>query len=396
MTGVERPAGVYRRLVSGRFGALLLPAIILQSVLIGGGYATGREIVTYGGRFGAHGWLAVVAIFLGFSLLATLTFELSRVFAVYEYKGFMRQLVGPIWPVFDLLFGAMAVLVIAVMASAAANIMHQTLGLPMLAGTAVIVAAVAVLMYFGAAVIEAFKSVGSTLLYGAYLLFGILVLSGRWDRVVEVFARGDVAAEPQVGPAAAFAAGILYVGYNLVVFPAALFTLHRQTTRRQTLSAGLIAGLLMTAPFALTYLCLLAFYPSPQVFDAPVPWLQMLRQVGGGGMLILFGVVMGWTLLETSVGLIHALLDRVDKNRARRLTRRQSALLGVAILLLAAVLSRVGIIALVAHGYSLMGYLFIALFALPLVTIGTFRILKPQWRPELWVGRRSPGGEPGA
>lgn len=42
----------------GRFGKYLLPGILLQSVLIGGGYATGREIVSYGAKFGAKGWIA--------------------------------------------------------------------------------------------------------------------------------------------------------------------------------------------------------------------------------------------------------------------------------------------------------------------------------------------------
>lgn len=41
---------------SGALGRLVLPGIILQSVLIGGGYATGREIVEYGAKFGAMGW----------------------------------------------------------------------------------------------------------------------------------------------------------------------------------------------------------------------------------------------------------------------------------------------------------------------------------------------------
>jgi uncharacterized membrane protein YkvI len=36
---------------------VVLPGIILQSVLIGGGYATGREIVEYGAKFGANGWV---------------------------------------------------------------------------------------------------------------------------------------------------------------------------------------------------------------------------------------------------------------------------------------------------------------------------------------------------
>ena len=32
----------------GNLGKYLLPGIVLQSVMIGGGYATGREIVEYG------------------------------------------------------------------------------------------------------------------------------------------------------------------------------------------------------------------------------------------------------------------------------------------------------------------------------------------------------------
>ncbi|MBK8290399.1 MAG: hypothetical protein IPK96_04985 [Flammeovirgaceae bacterium] len=49
---------------------VVLPGIILQSVLIGGGYATGREIVEYGAKFGASGWVCGLAIFFGFSLMA--------------------------------------------------------------------------------------------------------------------------------------------------------------------------------------------------------------------------------------------------------------------------------------------------------------------------------------
>jgi len=161
--------------------------------------------------------------------------------------------------------------------------------------------------------------------------------------------------------------------------------------------AGLLSGLLMTIPFALTYLCLLAFYPDPNVMDAPVPWLPMLHAVGGPWVVVFFGIVMGWTLIETSVGLIHALIERLDADLEEMrpepvatgnesltgagLSRTQSGLLGVGILLAAALLSRIGIITLVAKGYTIMGYLFIALFAVPLLTVGVARVL-----------RREPGG----
>lgn len=381
----------FRRLTEGRFGRLLLPAIVLQSVLIGGGYATGREIVAYGARYGARGWIAVVTIFLGFTVVSYLTFEVARCYRTYEYKGFIRVLIGAAWPAFDLLYLVMTVVVIAVIASAAANILHDTLGIPPLIGTAGVIVAVGILTYHGSEVIEAFKSLGTVLLYIAYLLFSALVLGARWDTVRAVLA-GTVPAGPASavttasGSASALAilgTGIVYVGYNLAVYPAVLFTLHRQTERRHTAVSALVSGLLMTVPFALTWLCLMAFFPAPGVFDAPVPWLPMLRSVGGAALLALFGIVMGWTLLETSVGMIHAILDRIDADLERidagplaavdGLSPLASGLLGGGILLVAALLSRVGIIALVERGYTLMGYAFIALFAVPLLTVGAWK-----------------------
>mgnify|MGYP006281296669 CR=1 FL=1 len=388
-----------RRLLKGPVGRIVLPAVILQSVLIGGGYATGREIVAYGAKYGALGWLSVLAIFAGFTVISVLTFEVARVFRAYEYKGFIRSVIGPAWPLFDVLYGAMAVLVIAIMASAAAEIMDTTLGVPPLLGTGLVVAAVGVLTYFGASAIEAFKSVGTGLLYLAYLAFGVAVLWGRWDGVTEVFATGSTAYSEGAGPLDALGSGILYVGYNLAVYPAVLFVLHRQGDRRDSLISGLLAGLMMTLPFALTYLCILAFYPMPRVLDAPVPWLPMLSAAGGGALVAVYGAVMGWTLLETSVGLIHALLDRADAALERAaggetgedvpvwlpgdgggsgnddgLSPLQRGLIGAGVLAAAALLSRVGIIALVAQGYTFMAYGFIALFALPLLTVGVYRV----------------------
>lgn len=397
----------FGRLASGRFGRLLLPAVVLQSVLIGGGYATGREIVAYGARFGVRGWIAILGIFLGFTLTAFFTFEVARRFRSYEYKSFIRHLIGPAWPAFDLLYVVMALVIIAVMASAAAHILEETLGVPSLAGTASVVLIVGVLSYHGASVIEAFKSAGTALLYLAYLTFSGLVLAARHGELAAVFAgwgaggasggaagtlaggAADTAAaavDPNASLAAIMGTGILYVGYNLAVYPTALYTLHRQRRRRDTAWAALIAGVLMTVPFALTWLCLMTFYPEPAVFDAPVPWLPMLRSLGEPWLIGVFGVVMGWTLVETSVGLIHALLDRVDADLARAesgpladiagLSSLQSGVLAAGILIGAALLSRVGIIALVSKAYSYLGYAFIALFAVPLLTVGAWKVLR--------------------
>ena len=93
-----------------------------------------------------------------------------------------------------------------------------------------------------------------------------------------------------------------------------------------------------------------------------------------------YALVVAWTLVETAVGYAHAVTDRVSLARIETgragLSARQAGWLAAAILLLAAALSRFGIIALVARGYGAMAWGFLALFVAPLLTVGVRRI----WR----------------
>ncbi|MFS8533314.1 MAG: hypothetical protein FWJ91_16315, partial [Sphaerobacter thermophilus] len=99
----------------------------------------------------------------------------------------------------------------------------------------------------------------------------------------------------------------------------------------------------------------------------------------GGWMLVVFGIVVGWTLIETATGVIYALLARVNQNLVdlgrKPLSRRANGAISVVALLLALVLARVGIIDLIAKGYTAMGYAMIAVFALPMLIRGTYLIV---------------------
>ena len=370
-----------------RFEQYLLPGIVFQSVLIGGAYATGREIVQYGARFGAAGLWSILAIFAGFSLMCVLAFEFARVAGAYDYRTFVRELIGPLWPLFDLLFVVMAILVIAVVGAASGSVVQEIVGLPYWVGVTAVIVVVGILNVRGRAAIERFKTIGSVLLYGGYLVFAGAVLVRRWPEVAAALGAGasanisDTASAATEGTAiAAFMTGVLYVGYNLATMPATFFTLDRLTTRRQAVGSGLISGLLATVPFVLTYLAVMAFYPEPEVLGADVPWLVMLPRVGGEWLLAFYSFVIVWTLVETSTGMIHAIIDRIAVNLKEvnrpPLSQGQVGALTIAVLVTAALLSRLGLIALVADGYEAMAYGFLLLFALPLATVGLYRIVK--------------------
>ena len=368
------------KFMNGAFGRMVLPGIILQSVLIGGGFATGREIVEYGAKYGALGWLGGIGIFIGFTVMAILTFELARMYKAFDYRSLLQAVIGRFWVLFDVVYLLLAVLIIAVMASATGEILHSTLGLNYWAGVISITILVGILNFYGSGIIEKFKTFGTAALFIGYIIFSILVISNTWDHAAQVFASGDTSfAGGDVSIAAILWSGILYVGYNLAVYPAALFTVKRQKTRKDTVIAGIVAGVLMTVPWFLTYVSIIGFYPSSEVLGAEVPWLQMLNGYGSWAV-ILFGVVVGWTLIETATGMIHAFIDRVNTHMEERkgtgLNKNQNALIAIGALVLAILFSQIGIIDLISIGYTWLAYGMIAVYAIPFLTIGVARIFK--------------------
>ena len=367
----------------GGYAKYILPGVLLQSVLIGGGYATGREIYSYGAKFGAMGWISGLTIGIGFALFAFLTFEICRIYKVYDYKNYIRQVIGPLWPVMDILTVLIAIVLIAVMAAATGSIFEQV-GLPNILGSVVIVFLCGLLNFKGSKVIEKFESVGTVLLYGGYILFTIIVLVKKGGNIPQVFAAMDTSA---VGGSVTLPlciwTGILYVAYNINAIPMGMFSLTRQTKRKETLVSGIIAGLLMVIPWFLSYFAMMCFYGDTSIVGADVatPWMEMIKAVNGGPVLLgLFSLVMGWTLVETATGCIHMIIDRFDVALAERgnakMSDRKRGLITVATLIAALLLSRIGVVTLIEKGYSYLSYGFILFYLLPTLMIGGYKILR--------------------
>ena len=367
----------------GGYAKYILPGVLLQSVLIGGGYATGREIYSYGAKFGAMGWISGLTIGIGFALFAFLTFEICRIYKVYDYKNYIRQVIGPLWPVMDILTVLIAIVLIAVMAAATGSIFEQV-GLPNILGSVVIVFLCGLLNFKGSKVIEKFESVGTVLLYGGYILFTIIVLVKKGGNIPQVFAAMDTSA---VGGSVTLPlciwTGILYVAYNINEIPMGMFSLTRQTKRKETLVSGIIAGLLMVIPWFLSYFAMMCFYGDTSIVGADVatPWMEMIKAVNGGPVLLgLFSLVMGWTLVETATGCIHMIIDRFDVALAERgnakMSDRKRGLITVATLIAALLLSRIGVVTLIEKGYSYLSYGFILFYLLPTLIIGGYKILR--------------------
>ncbi|MDZ3833335.1 MAG: hypothetical protein U0S50_16185 [Sphingopyxis sp.] len=357
------------------FQRFLLPGFALKAVIIGGGYATGRELAEYFVPAGPWGGLAgMLLATLIWSVVAALTFVLARKLNAYDYRSFFKGLLGPGQFAFEVAYLIFVVLILAVFGAAAGAIGAATFGWPELVGTLLLgVSIIAVTAWGTSAVEQMFKYV-SILLYTVYGLFLILALASFGGLIEQGFAN----ASPPSGNWVA--GGLTYASYNIVGAVIVLPMLRHLTSQRDAVIAGLIAGPLSMLPAIFFFIAMMAFYPA--IGSETLPSDFLLRQMTVPGFHLLFQVMIFAALLESGVGAVHAINERISgavESRGRPpLTTGARAIVGAVILAgCMFVAGEVGLVDLIASGYRFLAWLFLAVFVLPLVTIGAWRLMRP-------------------
>jgi uncharacterized membrane protein YkvI len=355
----------------------LLPAFSFMSVVIGGGYATGRELVEFFMPAGPIGGLAGMAVAaLIWSLIFGLSLEFARSTNSYEYQSFFRHLLGPAWVLFEVAYLVMLLLVVAVLGAASGAMIGDLAGTPLWFGTALFVVLVALLAWSGTAAIERFFSAWGVALFCAYALLLVVALIHFGGRIGEVLSNAEPARDWLEG-------GVVYAGYNLAAMPALLFCARHLTTRRDAVVAGALAGPIAMIPGALLYLALLASYP--QILTAPIPLHLVLRALDLPWLATAMQIAIFGTLVQTGVGMLHGFNERlapVCARHTRLALRTWRVVVSVAVLLIAIVLAgKLGIIDLIAKGYAHISWVIIAVYVIPLLSVGLWRLRTTRTTP---------------
>jgi uncharacterized membrane protein YkvI len=354
------------------FKKYLLPGFVFQSVLIGGGYGTGRELVefflSYGPLGGLMGMLLVSTVI--WSLLLAVTFEFSRKFRAYDYRTFFKHLLGPFWFVFEIIYFLYMLIVLAVVGSAAGILLRDNFGIPYLVGVIFMLTAVGFLTFKGSGLIENFLSVWSMILYAVYAAFLVIGVMKFGPEIQKNFSEGIVRSGWALG-------GFKYALYNLGNIAAVLFCLNHIEKRKEAISAGLIGGVIGIIPAVLFYIPVVGLYPN--VLSEEIPAVFLLQKAGIAALLIVFQVILFGTLIETGTGFIHAVNQRIQvtlKSKEKKFAQWHRPVVAVTILLISLGISTFGLINLIAKGYGAASWGFLVVFILPLVTVGIYKIIK--------------------
>ncbi len=351
------------------FRRYLLPGFVFQSVVIAGGYGTGRELVEFFLSEGPLGGLLGMAVTtLIWSSVCMVTFELARVWGTFDYRRFFKKLLGPAWWTFELCYVGLLLIILAVVAAASGAILEETFGLAYWIGVVGVMAAVGALVFGGNTAIEGFFTAWSVVLYGMYAVFFAWCFH-RFGGAITANLSAESAGTGWMW------AGLSYAGYNLAVIPPVLATLRVHSSRRETLVAGALAGPIAILPGLLFFLSTLGQYPG--ILEARVPANVLLELLGSRTFQVAFQVVLFGTLVETGAGLIHAFNERLSGLRADQegeLRRWVRPVVAIVLLTMGAVISRFGLIDLIARGYGTLTVGFIVVYVVPVLTLGVWRL----------------------
>jgi uncharacterized membrane protein YkvI len=352
------------------FRRFLLPGLVFQSMCVAGGYGTGRELVEFFLNYGpVSGYLGMIAATFVVSLVCMVGFELARINRTYDYRNFLRSLLGRAWVIYEVAYLLTILLILAVLGSATGAIFTETFGLSPMAGTVVLLLSIAFLAFFGSRVIEGVMSIWSFVLYAMYLAVFVLSMSKFGPVIVETLQASS--AEPGW-----LSSGIRYGALQLSLLPAILFATVHIKQRKEAFIAGALTGPLLMIPAALFFAALIANYPD--ILQRPVPMNHILETLGSPVLIYLFPIVLIGTFIETGSGMIHALNERVANAFAasgKALNNWVRPLIAVAMVFSAILMSRWGIIDLIAVGYNVMAWVFVLVVVVPLLTIGLWKIL---------------------
>ena len=300
---------------------------VYVGVVVGAGFASGREIVTYFVIYGERWWAGMALAGLLFALVGWAVLRLIRQ-GPRTYRELMRQTLGRrLGTAMEWVSGLFLLALFCTMCAAAGELLRELTGWPRWAGAVGLLLVCLLVFVRGVAGVVALNAVlAPMLLVGGFLL--ALLLGG--GAVRPAFSAG--AGLWRFSRTWVFSA-LLYVSYNLitavsVLLPLAPYLRDSRTPRRAGLLGGLAMALLGTGLG-------LALSRHPEAGGAQLPLWTLLRGSPGvwrGLYLFFLLAAIATTAVGNGFGGLRFLEERFPRLRGRGLWLLAGAALAASLL----------------------------------------------------------------
>lgn len=316
------------------------------------------------------GILSALTTLVIWAIMCAITFEFVRVFRTYDYGSMMGKLLGKAGILYDILYYLMMFIVLGVLNATAGSMLSSLAGVSKWVGIAILTAGVSFLVFKGTEMIEKVLSFWSYVLYAVYIVFLVSVLVKFGGNISAEFAKGEISPNW-------FTNGAQYSIYNLVVVPLILYTVRDCDTRKEAVGSGILAGVIGVIPGILLLIVMGADFTAVTTAETPVTVIFDMLDMRW--LYVIFEIVLFGTLIETGTGFIKAVADRIEA-AVQRSGREQPSWLRPAVivtmLVIGIIISTFGLLNLIAKGYGTAVYGFLIIYAIPMLTIGVYKIHK--------------------
>jgi uncharacterized membrane protein YkvI len=360
----------------------VVPAAVFQSLMVGGGYGTGREIIEYFSRFGiGGGYFGLALAGVCFAVLLSLSYEFARVYRAYDYARFSSQLLGRFSIGFEVVYLIMFALVLAVVISASGSLAKQYLHVSRLSVNIVLLLLILLVTFYGRAWVTRVLTYKAAILCIVLVIYFSLEISRSSQAIVGQVARDEIRSGWAL-------AAFRYCLYSSVVIPAMLFATRAIRQRREAIASGVISAVIGILPAVLLHTTFAAGYPG--VLNKEIPAYTMIASLELPALTAAYLVILFGSLIDVGIGFIQSVNERFDtwseQKRGVPVAPIERAGIALVCLLVSGALSLLGIVRLIAQGYGFMAYLFLLLFVAPLLTTGLYSLTRSKSPPALQTG----------
>ncbi len=350
------------------FRKYFLPGFIFQSLIIGGGYGTGREIVEFFLKFGPlHGLWNMLITTIIWSVVLALCFELCRIGKNYNYQLFIKDLLGKFWIIYDVLYIFGMILVLSVMGSASGDIINQMIGLDHFFGVCIMMFLVSFMVFKGSVFIEKIFSYWSIVLYCGFGILFILAINNFSIEIIDAFQNQDKGTSLWKG-------GVKYAAYNIGLAPAIFFCTKHLKSKNEAIFSGLLAGVIGILPAFFMYISMLSF--NSDVIQSTFPVNIVLDALGYDYLKVFFQIILFGTFIETGASLIHGLNQRVFDSFSNVSNNHRITFSLIALVISIFLSEKIGLIKLISNGYGMITWGYWLVFVIPVLIIGSIKIFK--------------------
>ncbi|MCK9221865.1 MAG: hypothetical protein M0Q40_04465 [Limnochordia bacterium] len=337
-------------------------AATFTGAIIGAGFASGREVLHFFGRFGTWGFAGAFLAMIGFTCLGGCLFLLSYRSGSHSYLEVLPHLGGTVMgKALDFWMITMLVVSVGVMFAGSGSLFQQQLHLPEWMGSFSMAGLVALILRRETSGLLS----ASGFLVPPLCLIPVLLAINVWIQGGQVDIHHPIIKDMGY-PAYWWSSAIIYVVYNICLGAGVITSFGRAIKDEvQAMSAAVLGGSLLGVVLGALLFTLLSF--RTEVLHLEIPLLAIME---GYGPLwtVGFSIVLWLAMLTTAAANTHAIACRFDGYLCPyRRAVSLSLVVGLGI-------GSFGFGDLVKAAYPLYGYAGLVLLAFSLVS-GLFRKL---------------------